>query len=197
MKKVIASAVPLIAVFFGGMAARAAFGGPAIVGPPLIDRANATIQLGGSLKAKNCVGVSAVPYVTYSGSFKGGETQMLPDPTPVPLSGNLAVTKILWTINLKTDRGVLTATVKLSTASAGTEYSGVMTLVTQGVPSAGGLVPGRGWIVANLGGSPSPGSLYANVEFQLSQTSANGQFGDAPSSLGIPDFSAVFNNHVC
>ncbi len=197
MKKVIASAVALIAVFVGGMAARAAFGGPAIVGPPLIDRANATIQLGGNLKSKNCVGVSSVPYITYSGSFKGGETQMLPDPTPVPLSGNLAVTKILWTINLKTQRGVLTATVTLSTASAGTEYTGKMILVTQGLPSAGALVPGRGWINASLMGSPSPGTLYANVEFQLSQTSANGQFGDAPGSLGIADYSAVFNNDVC
>jgi hypothetical protein len=197
VKKVIASAVALIAVFFGGMAARAAFGGPAIVGPPEIDRANATIQLSGSLKATNCVGVSAIPYVTYKGSMKGGETQILPDPTPVPLSGNLVVSKILWTINLKTDRGVLTATVKLSTASAGAEYSGAMTLVTQGVPSAGALVPGRGWLTAGLTGTPAPESLLANVEFQLSQTSANGQFGDAPGSLGIPDFSAVFNKDVC
>jgi hypothetical protein len=179
------------------MAARAAFGGPAIVGPPEIDRANATIQLAGSLKSTNCVGVGSIPYVTYIGSFKGGETQLPPDPTPVPLSGNLVVSKILWTINLKTDRGVLTATVKLSTAAAGSEYSGKMTLVTQGVPAAGAFVPGRGWITASLVGAPSPESLYANVEFQLSPTSANGQFGDAPGSLGIPDYSAVFNNDVC
>lgn len=179
------------------MAARAAFGGPQIVGPPLIDRANATIQLSGNLKATNCVGVSSVPYVTYKGSWKGGETQLLPDPTPVPLSGNLAVTGILWTINLKTDRGVLTATVKLSSAAAGAEYSGTMTLVTQGVPAAGALVPGRGWIVANLLRSPSPGSVLANVEFRLSTTAANGQFGDVPGSLGIPDYSAVFNHDVC
>jgi hypothetical protein len=197
VKKVIASGFALIAVFLGGMAAQAAFGGPQIVGPPLIDRANATIQLSGNLKATNCVGVSSVPYVTFTGSWKGGETQLAPDPTPVPLSGNLAVTTIQWTINLKTDRGVLTANVKLSTAAAGTQYSGKLTLVTQGVPSAGALVPGRGWITANLAGSPSPGGLFANVEFQLSQTSANGQFGDVPGSLGIPDYSAVYNHDIC
>jgi hypothetical protein len=197
VKKVIASAVALIAVFFGGMAARAAFGGPALVGPPLIDRANATIQLAGSLRSTNCVGVGSVPYVTFVGSFKGGETQLLPDPTPLPLSGNLVVSKILWTINLKTRRGVLTASVSLSSAASGAAYSGAMTLVTQGLPAAGALVPGRGWIVATLPGSPSPGSLLANVEFELSPTSAIGQFGDVPGSLGIPDYSAVFNHDVC
>jgi hypothetical protein len=155
------------------------------------------MQLAGSLKATNCVGVGSVPYVTFAGSFKGGETQFLPDPTPLPLSGNLVVSKILWTINLKTDRGVLTATVKLSSAASGAAYSGSMTLITQGVPAAGALVPGRGWIVAILPGSPSPGSLLANVEFRLSPTSANGQFGDVPGSFGIPDYSAVYNHDVC
>jgi hypothetical protein len=119
MKKFIATGIALVAVFFGGMAVRAAVDGPGIVGPPLIDRANAGIKLSGNLKSTTCAGVSAVKYITYTGSWKGTETQILPDPTPRPLSGTLTVSGIAWTINLSTGRGVLTGAIGLSSAAAG------------------------------------------------------------------------------
>jgi hypothetical protein len=197
VKKVIASGIALVAVFFGGMAVRAAVETPQIVGPPLIDRANAMIKLAGNLQPTTCVGVSGVKYITYAGSWKGTETRILPDPTPRPLSGNLTVTAIEWTINLTTGRGELTGTAKLSSPAAGPLYSGKLTLVTQGVPAVGALVPARGWIAAGLLPTPNPYSLMANVEFQLSPTGATGQFGDAAGSLGIPDFSVVANKDVC
>jgi hypothetical protein len=197
VKKVIASGIALVAVFFGGMAVRAAVGSPGIVGPPLVDRANATIKLAGNLQSTTCVGVNSVKYITYAGSWKGTESQILPDPTPRPLSGNLTVTGIEWTINLSNDRGVLTGTAKLSSPAAGPLYSGKLTLVTQGLPAVGALVPARGWIAAGLLPTPNPYSLTANVEFRLSPTGATGQFGDAAGSLGIPDYSVVANKDVC
>jgi hypothetical protein len=191
-KKIIASVVAVGAVLLGGVAVRAA------LGTPEIDRANATIQLTGTLKSHSCAGEDSIRYITYSGAWNGGETQMLPDPTDYTLSGSMSVTGIKWTTNLSTGRGVLTGTVTLSSAAGGPQYSGKLTLVTQGVPAAGAAVPGRGWIVAGFlpadeGATPGDDNLIANVEFLLSPSSANGQFGDAPGSLGIPDFSAVTN----
>ncbi len=197
MKKFIASGIALVAVFFGGMAVRAAVDGPGIVGPPLIDRANAGIKLSGNLQSTTCAGVSSVKYITYTGAWKGTETQILPDPTPRPLSGTLTVTGIDWTINLSTGRGVLTGAVKLSSPAAGPLYTGRITLVSQGIPATGALVPARGWIAANVLPTPSTYALIANVEFRLSPTTAAGQFGDAAGSLGIPDFSVVENHDIC
>jgi hypothetical protein len=56
----------------------------------------------------------------------------------------------------------------------------------------------EGWIsggvkLADEGTTPGDDSLIANVEFEINLGAANGQFGDAPASLGIPDFSVVTN----
>jgi hypothetical protein len=166
---------------------------------PEIDRANATMQLSGTLKSRGCVGEDQTDYVTYTGSWKGGETQMLPDPTEYPLTGALTVNAIQWTIKTKTGRGVLTGKITLINSTSPTpSYSGKLILVTQGNPATGGNVPGRGWINApNLqpdeGITPGDDSLIANVEFSINAGGAVGQFGDAPGSLGIPDFSAETN----
>jgi hypothetical protein len=176
-------------------------GGSALAGTatPEIDRANATMQLNGNLRGISCVGEDKMPYVTYVGSYAGGESQMLPDPTDYPLSGPLSISGVAWTINTKTGRGVLTGTITLGPAGAVPVYSGKLTLVTQGVPAATGApVPGRGWIVANIkhpdeGATPGDDNLVANVEFAISPFSAMGQFGDVPGSMGIPDFSVVTN----
>jgi hypothetical protein len=197
VKKFIASSIALVAVFVGGMGVRAALDSPGIVGPPLIDRANAQIKLSGQLKPTTCVGVGGVKYETYFGAWSGGESQLLPDPTPRPLSGTLTVTGIQWTINLVTGRGLLTGAAKLSSASAGPLYSGRLTLITQGVPATGALVPARGWIQATVLPTKPPYFLFANVEFRISPTGATGQFGDVPGSLGIPDYSVVANADVC
>jgi hypothetical protein len=198
MKKVIASGAALVSVFFGGFVVRAA-----TTPTPEIDRANATIQLAGNLKGKECVGEDQITYITYTGSWKGGETQIVPDPTDYNLTGALTVTKIQWTVNQTTGRGVLTGTIGL-TVSTPTgnvpEYSGKLTLVTQNVAGTRN-VPARGWIVANFlvpdDGVPPPNDDYlvANVEFSVNTAGATGQFGDlaGTGSLGFPDYSVVTN----
>jgi hypothetical protein len=194
MKRILAAGIALAVAFLGGMAVRAASG------TPEVDRANATMQLSGSLRPTNCVGEDAVKYVTYKGSFRGGESQFLPDPTDYGLTGSLAINAIQWTISRPTGRGVLIGTITLTNAAGAVQYAGKLTLVTQGLPSPAAAVPGRGWIVAAFappdeGTTPGDDSLIANVEFALATTSANGQFGDAvgSGSLGFRDFSVVTN----
>ena len=191
-RKALLGAFGVVCFALGGVVVHAA------TGTPEIDRANATMQLSGSLKSHGCVGEDSTDYVTYTGSWKGAETQMVPDPTDYPLSGNLLISGIRWTINSQTARGVLTGTITLSNASTGTVYSGLLTLVTQGMPAAGKNVPGRGWINAAFrlpdeGAAPGDDNLIANTEFLLSTGAASGQFGDSPGSLSTPNFSVVTN----
>ena len=142
---VVAAACCCVSLLVGGVVAYA------VSGTPEIDRANATLQLSGRLKGVGCVGEDQTDYVTYSGSWKGRETQMLPDPTDYPLTGSAAVTGIKWTINSQTGRGVLTGTIALSTSAANTPvYKGKLTLITHGQPVAGAAVPARGWISAPI-----------------------------------------------
>ena len=194
MKKVIAAAVVLVGVFVGGMVAQAATSGT-----PEIDRANATIKLHGNLTPAKCVGEDGVTYVTYKGTYTGGQSQILPDPTDYTLTGPLTVSGVNWTINTTTHRGVLKGTVTLST-SAGAEYVGTLTLISQGLPSAAAAVPARGWIVAKFKPAdetvtPGDNNLLANVEFGLFTTGATGQFGDAAGTgnAGTLDYSVVTN----
>jgi hypothetical protein len=194
MKRVLAAGIAVVLAFLGGMAVRAASG------TPEVDRASSTMQLSGQLRPTNCVGEDAGKYVTYKGSYRGGESQFLPDPTDYALSGSLSINAIQWTISRNTGRGVLTGAITLQNAAGAVVYAGKLTLVTQGLPSPGAAVPGRGWIVAAFappdeGTTPGDDNLLANVEFALATTSANGQFGDAvgSGSLGFPDFSVVTN----
>jgi hypothetical protein len=191
----VAAACCCVSLLVGGVVAYAASG------TPEIDRANANIQLSGKLKAAGCVGEDQISYVTWSGSWKGAETQVLPDPTDYPLTGPVTVTGIQWTINASTLRGVLTGTIKMSAATpvgATPVYSGKLTLITQGMPVAGATVAARGWIVAGIvlpdeGVTPGDDSLVANVEFAITPGGANGEFGDLPPQLGFPAFSVVTN----
>ena len=176
------------------------------VGQPEIDRANATIQVSGSkFEPIQCVGVDGVNYVTYLGSWKGGETDVTPGFSSYNLTGSLTVSKIEWTINLATGRGVLRGTAALrsvpANATAAEEtYRGPLTLITQGVPTGQAEVPARGWINANTytSNARDGGSLLANVEFQINSAfGAVGHFGDAAGSYGIPNYSVTTNNVVC
>ncbi len=169
---------------------------------PEIDRANANIQLGGALKSITCKGEDKITYITYVGSWAGGESQVLPDPTDYPLSGNLTVSGIDWTINQSTGRGVLTGKAALvAPTPTGTEtvYSGKLVVVTQGLPNTGVTVTGRGILDAPIvlpdeGVSPGDDSLIANVEFpSMSTGGATGWFGDVPGAPSVPDFSVVTN----
>jgi hypothetical protein len=173
----------------------------AVSGTPEIDRASATLQLSGTLTQAGCVGEDKVDYVTFSGSWKGGETQSVPDATDYSLTGSVTVSGIKWTINSATKRGVLTAAIALTKslpAGVVTVYSGRLTLVTQGMPSStAAAVTARGWIQAPIKlpdeGAAAEDFLIANTEFKITPGGANGQFGDNPASLGIKDFSTVTN----
>ena len=56
-----------------------------------------------------------------------------------------------------------------------------------------GLDVGTDIPLANALGREIIARRLANVEFVLNPSSANGQFGDAPGTLGTPDFSVVTN----
>jgi hypothetical protein len=187
----------------GGFAAQAA-----TTPTPEVDRANANIQLSGTLVSKTCNGEDPtatggpIPYVTYSGAWKGSEGQVVPDPTDYPLSGALKVSGIKWTINMNTGRGILTGKAVLTSSAANvTTYSGTLTVVTQGVPAVGAVVSGRGFLTAGFPlpddgvAPPNDDRLVANVEFSsMSPTGATGFFGDAAGAANVPDFSVVTND---
>src|SRR4030081_2542056 len=65
----------------------------AITSTPEIDRANARLQLSGQLTPARCVGEDTTNYITYSGSWTGGETQVLPDATDYGLGGKVTVSR--------------------------------------------------------------------------------------------------------
>ena len=130
------------------------------------------------------------------------------DATDYNLSGTLTVSDIEWTINLNTDRGVLSGKATMTQPNTAgqtvTAYAGNLTVITQGLPSSStAAATGRGWIVANFK-LPDDGVsganddyLYANVEFpNMTVTSATGAFGDDPGTVNppsVPDYSVVAN----
>lgn len=193
-------AIATFAVILAGAGVAAAAG----VGTPEIDEANATLQVKPTAQftASHCDGEDGITYVTYRGNWAGSETDVTPGSTDYNLSGSLSVTGIVWTVNQKTQRGVLRGTAGLVTQSAagGTSrtYLGPIVLVTQGVPAgANGLSDARGWINAATytAAKPDGGSLLANVEFTIgSSFAASGEFG---GSKGYADFSVADNNLVC
>jgi hypothetical protein len=205
----VASALGASCVALGGVAG--ALLAPTPVLKPEIDRANATIQLGGALKSVTCFGEDKLasgaktPYVTYTGTWKGSENQILPDATDYDLSGTLKVTGITWTINLNTDRGVFNGAATLTVPGATTKtYVGTLTVITQGDPaSTSTLTTGRGWLVANFKlpddgvSGPNDDNIYANVEFPtFGLGGATGAFGDDPGTVtppSVPDYSVVAN----
>jgi hypothetical protein len=167
---------------------------------PEIDRANADIGLQGTLTPTRCAGEDGAEYETYSGTWLGSEGQIVPDATDYSLSGTLTVSGIEWTINLSTQRGVWTSKIVLTNAAGAVTYSGKMTLVTQGLPTATAApATGRGWIYAPIklpdeGATPGDDALVANVEFpNMTASGGSGFFGDLGGGPGVPDFSVVTN----
>jgi len=206
MKKILIAVGAVACLVAGGVVV-----GRATSGTPEIDRANATMSLQGRLTQVQCIGedstpAAPVPYETLRGSYSGSQTQYAPDATDYSLTGKLKITSIVWTINLSTKRGVLTATVTLVGSTGTVTYKGGLWLITDGTPASGSLVPARGWINAVFVGpddgvatstSPNDDHLLANVEFGLATTGAIGQFGTSPPNPGAPpgypDFSVVTN----
>lgn len=194
MKKVLMAVGALACFGLGG--AVVAVASPS--GSPEIDRAAATMSLNGQISQARCPGEDTTTYETFVGQYSGSQTQVAPA-TDYSLSGTAAITITNWTINIKTARGVLAATIMLSTPAAGVTYKGALTLITQGLPVAGAVVTARGWIFARFvlpdegASAPKDDALLANAEFKLSPTAATGQFGSSVTSLGYPDFSVVTN----
>lgn len=116
---------------------------------PEIGNANATIQLSpNKFVPKACVGQAGVPYVTYRGSWTGGETDLTPGSTNYNLTGSLTVHSVVWTVNQVTQRGVLRGQAELvspsATGATGTvTYTGPITLITQGLSTVAGQVPSK------------------------------------------------------
>jgi hypothetical protein len=202
LSKTIAAVAVVTCVAFGGLIGGfVASAQTATTTPkPEIDRANATIGLQGQLKVKECGGEDSISYETYTGKWLGSESQIVPDPTDYPLSGALTVSGIKWTINLSTARGLWTSKIVLTNAAGVVTYSGTMTLVTQGIPTAGTApTSGRGWIYAPVklpdeAAAAGDDSVVANVEFpSLTTVGGSGFFGDLSGGPAVPDFSVVTN----
>ena len=201
MKRFIVGVVTSASIVIGSAGIAAA-----LTAQPEVDNANATIAFPAAKFAPaTCLGEDGINYVTYRGAWSGTETDVTPGSTDYNLSGTLTVSKVLWTINLTTQRGVLRGSAELvspspSGATGSVTYTGPLTLITQGLPDAATTANGvsaRGWINAKTytNGAADGGSLLANVEFQIaSNFSANGEFG---ASMGFPDYSVADNNKVC
>ncbi|MGD0593574.1 MAG: hypothetical protein ABSB54_07845 [Acidimicrobiales bacterium] len=197
MKKTVVALVTFALITVGSVAIAVA------AGAPRINEANAGMQLAASkFTVVRCTGVKGITYETWRGTWKGGETDHTPGSTPYNLSGPITIKNIVWTINLKTDRGVLRGTTVFHSDASSTlvTYSGPLTLITQGLPSAasGASVQARGWINAATftKGVADGGSLLANVEFNIGAgLDANAEFGN--TSLGIQDFSVATDNQTC
>jgi hypothetical protein len=196
MKRVIAALVASALMAVGTGVAFAA----ASSGVPEVDEANATIQLAAAKFVPTaCPGEDGISYVTYRGTWKGGETDTSPGSTDYNLTGTLTIKNVVWTINLTTDRGLLRGKATLTGVGAKVPtYSGALTLITQGLPAAGAAVQARGWESAATytNGVADHGSLLANVELEIGAGfAANGLFGNA--SMGINDISVATNNQAC
>ncbi len=176
----------------------------AVVGPPEVDRPNATMLLDHhKFQGVQCVGEDGGGYETLRGNWKGNETDVTPGSTDYNLTGPLTVRRVVWTINLATGRGVVRGLITLfDQATAFTTYDGSVTIITQGVPQPGIVVNGRGWIDARTFDPPATldgGSLLANLEVQINGGNLNlaGEFGEAPPNFGFPDWSATDINRDC
>jgi hypothetical protein len=181
----------------------------AAAGVPEIDNANATFQM----KATNvvvttCNGEDGTMYTKVVGKkWAGGEVDFTPGSTDYILTGTLTWTKVVWTINNTTRRGIFRATAKLVDSSGLNAYSGPVVLITQGIPGTQNAAM-RGWLNAktfggdppNPPGAPDGGSLLANIDATIQSGGSypiSGLFGDAPPQLGYPNLSVTTINQTC
>ncbi len=174
----VASTLGVSCVALGGVAG--ALLAPTSISKPEIDRASATIQLGGQLKSVTCNGEDKLasgaktPYITYLGSWHGLGESGPPGPDRLQPVGHADCERHLvddqlehrpWRPHGEGGPGPPPRT--------GTTYSGHPHRDHAGRPDsiAGTVTTGRGWIVANFK-LPDDGVtganddyLYANVEF--------------------------------
>jgi hypothetical protein len=196
MKRLVV-AVGVLSIFATGAAVGHA---AAVAGTPEVDKANATLSFSAQppLRQVSCAGEDGSPYVTFSGTYIGSETDVTVGSTDYSLSGTAVIKGISWTINTATKRGYLTGAITLSTSTDAT-FAGNVTLVSDGLPAAGAAVPARGTIQASFKPAddgvtpPNDDILFANIEFKLGLTGAGAMYGDAAGFGGTPNFSVVTN----
>ena len=174
----------------------------AMSGVPEIDKANATMRLAPAPKfgSTTCAGEDGMRYVTFRGGWHGAEIDVTPGSTDYSLKGVLTVSKVTWTVNLKTQRGALIGAAVLTDPAGARTYAGTLRLITQGLPSQSAPAAGRGFLVAATytKGVVDKGSLLANIEMRISSGfSATGQFGDSAGTLNTPNYSVTTANQVC
>lgn len=204
VRTIVIAAVVCCAVFVGNSVVFAS-------SPPTpeINRANATMNLKGTLGLVSCVGEDGITYHTYraGGPWQGTQTEVAPDPADYGLTGtgnaSLTFTNIVWEIKMSpSNPGVFTATVTLrKTAAGAVVYTGSLTLLTQGLPVSGPTpnVYARGWLQAHFAPAddtiapPGDDYLLANVQFKLNTTIAQGNFGSAAPNLGVASYAVVTN----
>jgi hypothetical protein len=190
----VAMACCCLSLLVGGTVAYAV-----VSGTPEINPANATMQLQGTWQLRNCVGEDTINYRTYTSVKWTGNEVQVGAATDYGLNGNVALTGIVWTINAA-GRGVLTATITVSTAASGNVYSGPLTLITQGFPvSSTPTVYARGWMeprflqADDTVAPPGDDVLAANLQFKLGLSQAQGEFGNLPASFNVPAYSVETN----
>jgi hypothetical protein len=175
----------------------------AIVGTPEIDQANVTMRLTAkpAFVPKACPGEDGIGYRTYRGTWKGTESEVTPGLTDYDLTGPIAITRVEWTINLKTQRGVLTGTATLNSPTGkGRIYSGPLTLITQRIPNANQSAAARGWLSAATftDNVADGGKVLANVELKIDAAfAATGGFGDAAPLFSTPSYSVATADRTC
>jgi hypothetical protein len=174
----------------------------AMSGVPEIDKANATMRLAPAPKFSStaCAGEDGMRYVTFRGGWHGTEIDVTPGSTDYSLKGVLTISKLTWTVNLKTQRGALIGAAVLTDPAGARTYAGTLRLITQGLPSQDKPSAGRGFLVAATytKGVTDKGSLLANIEMRISSGfSATGQFGDSAGTQNTPNYSVTTANQVC
>ena len=217
MRRIMFASVTVVVVLGLALAASA------VVGPPEVDKANATATSNntpGTKRSLSCPGEdngAANAFTSYQMKWPATEVDATPGSTDYNLSGDLTVNGKI-TVNNQTQRGVLIGTATLvsaPTTGAGTkQYAGPITVVLQQIDTPAGLRwVGRGLINATAflipAGATTPvadGKLIANIEMQFS-AGAKGpfdffaaSFGDsapAIASAPIADYSVGFNAKTC
>jgi hypothetical protein len=198
MRRILVVAAAVTGLLAGAVAA------VAIVGTPEIDQANVTLSLATRTPfvPTACAGEDGTNYRTLRGIWNGNEVEVAPGSTDYNLTGPITVNRVEWTINLKSQRGVLTGLVTLRSPTGGTDktYSGPLTLITQGIPNADRPASARGWLDAPTytAGTADGGKVLANVELKIDNTfAAKGGFGDTPALFGTPSYAVTTANTTC
>ncbi len=199
MKRLALCVLVVVGVLVGGVAVARAVSGPEV------DRANATLSLKGQLATATCAGEDGVKYTTYRGALTGSETETTPGFTDYVLTGTVTIPDAVWTVNLKTKRGLLNATINMVNSAGAPTYNGKIVLITQGLPTATTAtpLPARGWIEAQTftNGAADGGELLANVASQLagpaSALSLSGVFGNNPAFPKIANYAVIWNGLTC